>query len=107
MSKSLQTTMVQSGVHSLAEVPAYVSVPKVPPIYMSSVFSFDDVPSLDAVYAKEAPGQRRLLPAQRAHRSGRRAGVFHPSAHPLDHGGDPQSRASGEDLQQRWRLRLQ
>ena len=54
--KSLQTEMVQAGVHSLAEVPDYVSVPKVPPIYMSSVFSFDDVPSLDAVYAKEAPG---------------------------------------------------
>ena len=56
MSKSLQTEMVQAGVHSLAEMPDYVSVPKVPPIYMSSVFSFDDVPSLDAVYAKEAPG---------------------------------------------------
>ena len=56
MSKSLQTEMVQAGVHSLADMPDYVSVPKVPPIYMSSVFSFDDVPSLDAVYAKEAPG---------------------------------------------------
>ena len=55
-SKSLQTTMVQAGIHSLDEMPDYVSVPKVPPIYMSSVFSFDDVPSLDAVYAKEAPG---------------------------------------------------
>lgn len=33
-----------------------VSVPKVPPICMSSVFSFDDVASLDAVYDGSAEG---------------------------------------------------
>ena len=59
MSKSLQTTMVQSGVHSLAEVPAYVSVPKVPPIYMSSVFSSRWTTSSAATAAEPPPGGER------------------------------------------------
>ena len=35
---------------------ASVSVPKVLPIHMTSVYSFDDVESLDAVYAGEQRG---------------------------------------------------
>ena len=54
--KNIQTEMVHAGIHNVKDTPPYVSVPKVPPIYMSSVFSFDTVEELDAVYAGEAPG---------------------------------------------------
>lgn len=48
---NLTTKLCRAGEHELAkEIAASVSVPKVIPIYMSSVFSFDDVPSLDSVY---------------------------------------------------------
>lgn len=51
MEKSVTTKIIHAGENSLAKKAAKsVSVPKVMPIYMSSVFSFDDVPSLDAVY---------------------------------------------------------
>ena len=38
------------------EIAESVSVPKVIPIYMSSVFSFDDVPTLDSVYEGKKSG---------------------------------------------------
>lgn len=53
----MRTKMVHTGDQEIAKrMQSGVSVPKVLPIYMSSVFSFDDVPSLDAVYAGEAEG---------------------------------------------------
>ena len=53
----ITTKLVHAGENALAKkIAAGVSVPKVLPIYMSSVYSFDDVPSLDAVYAGEAGG---------------------------------------------------
>jgi methionine-gamma-lyase len=49
--KGLMTRLTHSGGNEAAKRTAQsVSVPKVVPIYMSSVFSFDDVPSLDGVY---------------------------------------------------------
>lgn len=55
--KHISTKLVHTGEAQLAKrVYQGVSVPKVLPIYMSSVFSFDDVPSLDAVYNGEADG---------------------------------------------------
>jgi len=55
--KNIKTRLAHAGDNELAKkISSGVSVPKVLPIYMSSVFSFDDVPSLDAVYAKEADG---------------------------------------------------
>ncbi len=55
--KGLMTRVTHAGENILAgKIAASVSVPKVAPIYMSSVFSFDDVESLDAVYAGEAQG---------------------------------------------------
>lgn len=55
--KSLMTRVTHSGEVEFAKKLAKgVSFPKVLPIYMSSVFSFDDVPSLDAVYNEEAEG---------------------------------------------------
>lgn len=55
--KHMRTRLVHAGENELAKkIASSVSVPKVLPIYMSSVFSFDDVPSLDAVYAGDASG---------------------------------------------------
>ena len=51
MGKGLSTKLIHSGESEFAKkVATSVSQPKVMPIYMSSVFSFDDVPTLDAVY---------------------------------------------------------
>ena len=51
----MRTKLAHTGDLELAKkIQSSVSVPKVLPIYMSSVFTFDDVPSLDAVYAGEA-----------------------------------------------------
>ena len=51
MEKGLSTKLIHAGESEFAKkVAASVSQPKVMPIYMSSVFSFDDVPTLDAVY---------------------------------------------------------
>ena len=53
----MRTKLAHTGDLKLAKkIQSSVSVPKVLPIYMSSVFTFDDVPSLDAVYAGEADG---------------------------------------------------
>lgn len=55
--KGMMTRLTHSGENQLAKkVAQSVSVPKVMPIYMSSVFAFDDVPSLDAVYDGTATG---------------------------------------------------
>ena len=55
--KNINTKLAHTGDIELSKKLAEsVSVPKVLPIYMSSVFSFDDVPTLDAVYAGEASG---------------------------------------------------
>ncbi len=55
--KSFGSKIIHSGeVEFMKKVANSVSTSKVPPIYMSSVFSFDDVPSLDAVYGGEAEG---------------------------------------------------
>lgn len=55
--KGLMTRLTHGGENEAAKRAARsVSVPKVMPIYMSSVFSFDDVPSLDAVYDGSAQG---------------------------------------------------
>ena len=55
--KGMMTRLTHAGENELAKkVAKSVSVPKVMPIYMSSVFSFDDVPSLDAVYEGTAEG---------------------------------------------------
>ena len=57
MTKGLATKMIHAGENEIAKkVAQSVSVPKVMPIYMSSVFSFDDVASLDAVYDGTQPG---------------------------------------------------
>ncbi|MCL2616010.1 MAG: aminotransferase class I/II-fold pyridoxal phosphate-dependent enzyme [Defluviitaleaceae bacterium] len=53
----LGTHLAHAGSISFAKkVAKSVSVPKVPPIYMTSVFSFDDVPTLDEVYAGTSSG---------------------------------------------------
>jgi methionine-gamma-lyase len=49
--EGLRTKLAHGGGAQIAKkIARSVSLPKVLPIYMSSVFSFDDVPSLDAVY---------------------------------------------------------
>ena len=51
MKKALASNLAHGGENRTAKkIARSVSVPKVVPIYMSSVFSFDDVPSLDGVY---------------------------------------------------------
>ncbi|MEL7622134.1 MAG: aminotransferase class I/II-fold pyridoxal phosphate-dependent enzyme [Clostridiales bacterium] len=55
--KGMMTRLTHAGETEFAKkMAAGVSTPKVLPIYLSSVFSFDDVPSLDAVYENEAEG---------------------------------------------------
>jgi methionine-gamma-lyase len=57
MSKGLRTRLAHSGGNEAAKKTARsVSIPKVMPIYMSSVFSFDDVESLDGVYEGRESG---------------------------------------------------
>lgn len=55
--KGFSTKVIHAGeVEFTKKALSGVSVPKVPPIFMSSVFSFDDVPSLDALYDGTAEG---------------------------------------------------
>ena len=57
MNKGFRTEILHSGEVEMAKkIAKSVSVPKVLPIYMSSVFSFDDVQSLDAVYDETESG---------------------------------------------------
>jgi len=52
MSKKFMTKLTHKG----EKVPSSISYPKVPPIYLSSVFCFDSVEELDSVYEKDASG---------------------------------------------------
>jgi len=55
--KSLMTRLAHAGEDEMAKnIAASVSMPKVIPIYMSSVFSFDDVETLDDVYEGRKSG---------------------------------------------------
>lgn len=55
--KHTSTRLIHAGENELAKsIQKEVSVPKVLPIYMSSVFSFDTVEDLDAVYDGTATG---------------------------------------------------
>ncbi|NCB41242.1 MAG: aminotransferase class I/II-fold pyridoxal phosphate-dependent enzyme [Clostridia bacterium] len=55
--KGFRTNIIHSGeVDFMKKVMDGVSIPKVAPIFMSSVFSFDDVPTLDKVYDHTADG---------------------------------------------------
>ncbi|WP_027701344.1 trans-sulfuration enzyme family protein [Metaclostridioides mangenotii] len=55
--KKFSTKVIHAGeVEFMKKAMSGVSIPKVPPIFMSSVFSFDDVPTLDAVYDGTAEG---------------------------------------------------
>ena len=55
--KGMMTRLTHSGGSDFAQkVQRGVSTPQVFPIYMSSVFAFDDVESLDAVYEQQADG---------------------------------------------------
>ena len=55
--KNLQTTLIHTGDNAMAKnAAASVSVPKVLPIHMTSVYSFDDVESLDAVFLTSDEG---------------------------------------------------
>ena len=60
--KSMMTRLTHAGGSDFVKkVQRGVSVPQVAPIYMSSVFAFDDVASLDAVYEQEADGYFQIL----------------------------------------------
>ena len=53
--KKLSTQVIHAGgIETAKRISASVSVPKVLPIYMTSAFSFDDVPPLDDVYEGRA-----------------------------------------------------
>jgi methionine-gamma-lyase len=55
--KGLMTMLTHAGEHEMAKkIASSVSLPKVIPIYMSSVFSFDDVETLDDVYEGRKSG---------------------------------------------------
>jgi len=55
--KSMATRLIHSGEVDLAKkIAKTVSAPKVLPIYMSSVFSFDDVSGLDRIYEGKDEG---------------------------------------------------
>lgn len=57
MSKHIQTDLIHAAGHETAKkIAKSVSTPKVLPIYMTSVYNFDDVDSLEAVYGGEANG---------------------------------------------------
>lgn len=55
--RHIRTRLAHSGNEQFGKkMQQAVSLPKVLPVYLSSVFSFDDVPSLDAVYEGNAGG---------------------------------------------------
>ena len=54
---SLSTNLIHTGDGQFAKkLKDYTSVPETLPIYLTSVFAFDDVPSVDAIYEHEAEG---------------------------------------------------
>jgi len=55
--KGLPTRLIHTGGgKTYKKIAQSASVPEVLPIYLTSVFAFDDVPSVDAIYEKEAEG---------------------------------------------------
>lgn len=55
--KNLSTQLIHTGDgQDYKTIGKYASVPEVLPLYLTSVFAFDDVPSVDAIYEKEAEG---------------------------------------------------
>ena len=57
MSDSLSTGLLHTGDGQFyKKFSNYASVPESFPIFLSSVFAFDDVPSVDAIYEHEAEG---------------------------------------------------
>ncbi|MCD8123018.1 MAG: aminotransferase class I/II-fold pyridoxal phosphate-dependent enzyme [Clostridiales bacterium] len=55
--KDLSTRLIHTGDgQNYKKFAAYQSVPESLPLYLTSVFSFDDVPSVDAIYEHEAEG---------------------------------------------------
>lgn len=55
--KSLSTKLIHTGDGQFyKKIAKSASVPEVLPIYLTSVFAFDDVPSVDAIYEKRAEG---------------------------------------------------
>ncbi|MDR1379443.1 MAG: aminotransferase class I/II-fold pyridoxal phosphate-dependent enzyme [Synergistaceae bacterium] len=56
-SQNLSTKLIHTGDGQVCkELAKTASVPETFPIYLTSVFSFDDVPSVDAIYEGEADG---------------------------------------------------
>ena len=54
---SLSTNLIHTGDGQFAKkLRDYTSVPESLPVYLTSVFAFDDVPSVDAIYEHEAEG---------------------------------------------------
>ena len=55
--KALSTRLIHNGDGQYyKKMASYQSIPEVLPIYNTSVFAFDDVPSVDAIYDHEAEG---------------------------------------------------
>lgn len=55
--KDLSTKLIHTGDGQVCkEIAKSASVPEVLPVYLTSVFAFDDVPSVDAIYEKRAEG---------------------------------------------------
>ncbi|MDR2180538.1 MAG: aminotransferase class I/II-fold pyridoxal phosphate-dependent enzyme [Synergistaceae bacterium] len=55
--KKLSTELIHTGDGQVCkEMRNVASVPETFPIYLTSVFAFDDVPSVDAIYEREAEG---------------------------------------------------
>ncbi len=55
--KNLSTQLIHTGDgQTYKDIAKSASVPEVLPIYLTSVFAFDDVPSVDAIYEKQADG---------------------------------------------------
>jgi methionine-gamma-lyase len=56
-SEKLSTKLIHTGDGQVCkELGSMASVPETFPVYLTSVFAFDDVPSLDAIYENEAEG---------------------------------------------------
>ncbi|MDR1978532.1 MAG: aminotransferase class I/II-fold pyridoxal phosphate-dependent enzyme [Synergistaceae bacterium] len=55
--KKLSTELIHTGDGQVCkELGKTASVPETFPVYLTSVFAFDDVPSVDAIYGREAEG---------------------------------------------------
>lgn len=55
--KKLSTRLIHTGDgQDYKKIAQYTSVPEVLPVYLTSVFAFDDVPSVDDIYDRKADG---------------------------------------------------